>query len=268
MPQTHAAQRELYPPIEPYDHGLLDVGDGHRVYWERRAATRTASPPCSCMAGRAAAARPSIGGCSIPTRYRVLLFDQRGCGRSLPHRRRSRPTRPGIWWPTSSGCARMMGVERWLVFGGSWGSTLALAYAADPSGAGHASWSCAASSRCGAGSCVWYYQHGASLLFPDKWERFLAPIPADERGDLIAAYRRRLTDPDPAVQLAGRARLEPVGGRDDHAAARRRRTAGSSATTSSRCAFARIENHYFVHAGWLEEGQLLRDAPGCARSPA
>ena len=113
---------------------------------------------------------------------------------------------------------------------------------------------------------LWYYQHGASLLFPDKWERFLAPIPADERDDLIAAYRRRLTDPDPGGAARGGPGLEPVGGRDHHAAAERGYSRQFGADAFAR-AFARIENHYFVHAGWLEEGQLLRDAAPAARHP-
>jgi proline iminopeptidase len=186
----------------------------------------------------------------------VLLFDQRGCGRSTPHGSLEANTT----WDLIGDIERLrelMGVERWLVFGGSWGSTLALAYAeAHPERVSELvlrgifllrRW-----------ELLWYYQHGASLLFPDKWERFLAPIPPEEQDDLIGAYRRRLTDQDPVVQLrAARAwslwegetitLLPNEGfsrqfGVDDYARA-----------------FARIENHYFVHGGWLEEGQLLRD---------
>ena len=192
-----------------------------------------------------------------PERYRVLIFDQRGCGRSTPHASLLANTT----WHLVADIERLralMGVERWLVFGGSWGSTLALAYAqTHPERASELVLRGIFALR--RAELLWYYQEGASWLFPDKWERFLAPIPDEERHDLIAAYRRRLTDPDPAVQLeAARAwslwegetiTLLPNAGfsqqfGDPHYA----------------LAFARIENHYFTHRGFLEEGQLLRDA--------
>ena len=151
-----------------------------------------------------------------------------------------------------------MGVERWQVFGGSWGSTLALAYAeTHPERVSELvlrgifmlrRW-----------ELLWYYQHGASLLFPDKWERFLAPIPQDERSDLIAAYRRRLTHPDPAVQLEAARAWSLWEGETITLLPDERYSRQFGGDEFAR-AFARIENHYFVHAGWLEEGQLLRDA--------
>jgi proline iminopeptidase len=211
------------------------------------------------------------GGCSPaqrrlfdPRRYRILLFDQRGCGRSQPHAGLDDNTT----WHLVADIERLRvltGAERWLVFGGSWGSTLALAYAQT-----HPERATGLILRGIFGmrraELLWYYQEGASWLFPDKWERFLAPIPQEERHDLIAAYRRRLVGDDPVARLqAARAwslwegetltllpdpTLTAQHGGDDFA-----------------LAFARIENHYFTHAAWLEDGQLLRDARRIAHLP-
>ena len=254
----------LYPPIEPYDHGLLDVGDGHSIYWEL-CGNPTGKPAVFLHGGPGGGCGPGQRRLFDPERYRVLLFDQRGCGRSRPLASLDANTT----WDLVADIERLralMGVERWLVFGGSWGSTLALAYAqTHPQRVSELvlrgifllrRW-----------ELLWYYQHGASLLFPDKWEGFLAPIPAEEQDDLIAAYRRRLTDPDPAVQLkAARAwslwegetiTLLPNEGYS--------RQFGDDGFAR---AFARIENHYFVHGAWLDEGQLLRDVGRLRDIPA
>ena len=131
----------------------------------------------------------------------------------------SRPTRPGIWSPISSGCASMMGVDKWLVFGGSWGSTLALAYAeTHPERVSELVLRGIFTLR--RFELDWYYQHGVSEMFPDKWERFLAPIPEAERGDLMAAYRKPPDQRRPRRAARGRPGVEPLGRRDDHAAAR------------------------------------------------
>jgi proline iminopeptidase len=262
-PDAAPAPRDLYPPVEPYGHGLLDVGDGHRVYWE--ACGNPAGKPAVFLHGGPG------GGCSPdhrrlfdPDRYRVLLFDQRGCGRSRPFASLEANTT----WHLVADIERlraMMGVERWLVFGGSWGSTLALAYAqTHPERVSELVLRGIFALR--RRELLWYYQHGASLLFPDKWERFLAPIPAGERDDLIAAYRRRLTDPDPAVQLAAARAWSLWEGQTITLLPDEGYTRQFGADDYAR-AFARIENHYFVHAGWLEEGQLLRDAPRLREIP-
>ncbi|MFT8636123.1 prolyl aminopeptidase [Novacetimonas hansenii] len=247
--------RQPYPPIEPYDHGYLDTGDGHRAHWELGA-----KPAAIPAGGRQGA--PG-GGCSAlqrrmfdPARYRILLFDQRGCGRSKPHAALDNNTT----WHLVGDIERlreMTGTPAWMVFGGSWGSTLALAYAQT-----HPDRVSALVLRgiftLRRAELLWYYQEGASWLFPDRWERFIAPIPPDERDDLIAAYRRRLTGPE--GEERDRAALAwslwegetltllPV---PDIAA--------QHADIRYALAFSRIENHYFVHGGWLEEGQLIRD---------
>jgi proline iminopeptidase len=251
------APRGLYPPVEPDAQGWLDAGDGHRVYWEL----------CGNPAGRPAVflhGGPG-GGCSPdhrrlfdPERYRVLLFDQRGCGRSTPHASLDANTTWHLVADMERLRAEVMRADRWLVFGGSWGSALALAYAqAHPERVSELVLRGIFTLR--RAELRWYYQEGASWLFPDKWERFMAPIPEAERGDLIAAYRRRLTHPDRAVRLeAARAwslwegetiTLLPDAALSEH-----------FARDEYALAFARIENHYFVHAGFMEEGQLIRDA--------
>ncbi|ORE89665.1 prolyl aminopeptidase [Aurantimonas sp. 22II-16-19i] len=248
--------RGLYPEIEPYESGFLEVGDGHRVYWER-CGTKGATPAVFLHGGPGGGCSPAHRRLFDPARYDVLLFDQRGCGRSTPHASLEANT---TWHLVADieTLREMVGVEAWVVFGGSWGSTLALAYAETHPGR------CAALIVRGIYTLTkaeldWYYQFGVSEMFPEKWERFVEAIPEAERGDMIAAYRRRLVGDDTAEQLRAAkawslwegetitllpdAGLAHDFGQDDFA-----------------IAFARIENHFFTHAGWLEEDQLIREA--------
>jgi proline iminopeptidase len=257
------AMRIFYPPIDPYASGQLDVGDGHALYWER-AGTPGTKPAIFLHGGPGGGISPDHRRLFDPARYDVLLFDQRGCGRSTPHASLDANTT----WHLVADIERlreMMGVERWLVFGGSWGSTLALAYAQ-----AHVDRVTELVLRgiftVRAREIDWYYQEGASRIYPDKWERFIAPIAPDERGDLVAAYRRILTGDDRAAQLAA-ARAWSVW---EGETIRLLPDPSLSATHDAddfALAFARIENHYFTHGGWLEEGQLLRDAGRLADIP-
>ncbi|TAK08829.1 MAG: prolyl aminopeptidase [Rhizorhabdus sp.] len=248
--------RSLYPPIEPYAAGMLDVGDGHSIYYER-VGTPGGKPAVFLHGGPG-------GGCSAdhrrlfdPARYDLLLFDQRGCGRSTPHADLTANTT----WHLVADIERlrvMTGAEQWLLFGGSWGSTLALAYAeTHPDRVSELVLRGIYTAT--RAEIDWYYQWGVSQMFPDKWADFVAPIPEAERGDMVAAYNRRLTGHDVAAQReAARAWSLWEGGTitllpstalseqhgDEHFA----------------IAFARIENHYFHHDCWLEPQQLLRDA--------
>ncbi len=248
--------RTYYPEIEPYASGLLDVGDGHSVYWER-VGTPGAKPAVFLHGGPGGGLSPNQRRVFDPSRYDVLLFDQRGCGRSRPFAALEHNTT----WDLVADIERlrvMVGADTWLVFGGSWGSALALAYAqTHPERVTELVLRGIFTLR--RWELQWYYQHGASLLFPDKWEYFVAPIPEAERGDLIAAYRRRLIGDDRSEQLAAARAWSKWEGEtitllpdpgvsdafynDDYA-----------------LAFARIENHYFVHEGWMADGQLIRDA--------
>lgn len=256
--------RELYPEIEPYDTGLMPVDARHTLYYEQ--CGNPDGKPVVLLHGGPG------GGCSAkmrrfhdPAKYRIVLFDQRGAGRSTPHA----DLHDNTTWDLVADIEKLrekLGIDRWQVFGGSWGSTLALAYAqTHPQRATELvlrgifllrRW-----------ELEWFYQQGASRLFPDAWEHYLAPIPSVERHDLISAYHRRLTSDDEKTRLdAARAwavwegatsflRVDDdfVSGHEDAKFA---------------LAFARIENHYFVNGGFFEaEDQLLRDAHRIADIP-
>ncbi|MBO1900694.1 prolyl aminopeptidase [Leucobacter weissii] len=254
--------RTLYPPTEPYEHGRLDVGDGQELYWEA-CGDPDGAPAVFLHGGPGGGCTPDHRRYHDPERYRTILFDQRGCGRSTPHAGApDADLSANTTWHLVADIERLrahLGIERWQVFGGSWGSTLALAYAqAHPERVSSLVLRGIFTLR--RSEIDWFYQEGASQLFPDAWEEYLAQIPEAERGDLVAAYHRRLFDPDPAVHVpAGVAwtvwenstvRLVP-----DAAA-----IAAARADRPAAVAFARIENHFFTHGGWLEEGQLIRDA--------
>jgi proline iminopeptidase len=232
-------RRTLYPPIEPYEDGRLPVGDGHDVYWEV-CGNPQGHPALFLHGGPGGGCTPDHRRLFDPARYRIVLFDQRGCGRSTPHASLEANTT----WHLVADAERLrerLGIERWLVFGGSWGSALALAYAET-------------------------HPHRVSALvvrgiftLRRAWERFLAPIPKAERHDLIAAYRARLTHPDREEQLrAARAwsrwEGETITLLPDPA------LVSKHGTDDFALAFARIENHYFTHAGFFTEGQLIHDA--------
>lgn len=248
--------RGFYPEIEPFETGFLDVGDGHTIYWER-VGTKGAKPAVFLHGGPGGGTSPTQRRLFDPKLYDVLLFDQRGCGKSTPHAGLDANTTWHLVADTER-LREMTGVDKWLVFGGSWGSTLALAYAET-----HPEHVSELVLRgiytLTRAELDWYYQFGVSEMFPDKWERFQAPIPQHERHDMMGAYRRYLTGTDRKKQLecaiawstweGGTITLLPNPdyeahfGEDDYA-----------------IAFARIENHFFVHGGWMDEGQLLRDA--------
>lgn len=248
----------LYPPIEPYRKGMLDTGDGHQIYWEL-CGNPQGKPAVFLHGGPGSGCTPAHRQLFDPERYRILLFDQRGCGRSRPHASLENNTT----WHLTADMERLRteiaGAEKWLVFGGSWGSTLALAYAQQHPGR--------VSELVVRGifglrraELRWFYQEGASWLFPDYWEDYLAPIPAEERGDLIAAYRKRLTGDDPVEQLRAAKAWSLWEGRTITLLPSARHQQ-SHADDQNALAFARIENHYFVHDGFMEcDGQLLRDA--------
>ena len=250
-----AERRTLYPPIEPYASGMLDVGDGHRLYWER-CGTPGAKPTIFLHGGPGGGSSPAHRGQFDPARYDVLLFDQRGCGRSTPFASLEANTT----WHLVEDIERlraMAGVERWQVFGGSWGSTLALAYAEK--------YPERATELILRGIFLfeqreidWLFRSGASEIYPEEWDAFVAPIPPAERGDLVEAYRKRLTGDDHAEQMiAAKAFAQWEGTTTTllpDPAAMANFTADDKAIAA-----ARIENHYMVNKGWFEDGQLLRE---------
>jgi proline iminopeptidase len=256
LPTTPPTPGPLYPPIEPFKTGMLDVGDGHRIYWEL-CGNPKGKPAVFLHGGPGAGSSTDHRRLFDPAKYCVLLFDQRGCGRSTPHARIEANTT----WHLVADIERLrsqFGVEQWLVFGGSWGSTLALAYAQT-----HPERVSALIVRgvftVRREELLWYYQEGASWIFPDEWERFVAVIPPEERGDLMAAYHRRLTGADERMQTEAAVAWSRWEGRTIT-------LLPDAAVDALHCephyalAFARIENHYFVNDGFFANRQLLRDA--------
>ena len=253
---TDASRRTLYPPIEPYESGRLEVGDGHDLYWER-CGTKGAKPVIFLHGGPGAGCSPDHRRQFDPARYDILLFDQRGCGRSTPHASLEANTT----WHLVADMERlreMIGVDKWMVYGGSWGSTLALAYAqTHPDRASELVLRGIFTFR--QSELDWLYAFGASEIFPDKWPEFLAPIPEAERGDITRAYQRRLTGDDPEVRLAAAKAWSKWEAQtvtllpDPH-------VIEEFTSDEFAVAIARIENHYMVHKGWLDEGQLIEGA--------
>jgi proline iminopeptidase len=248
--------RSLYPDIEPYASGHLDVGDGHVVYWER-VGTPGAKPAIFLHGGPGGTISPSHRQLFDPKLYDVTLFDQRGCGKSTP----AAELHANTTWHLVDDIERlrqMAGVEKWLVFGGSWGSTLALAYA-EKFPERVTELVVRGIYTLTKAELDWYYQFGVSEMFPDKWERFIAPIPQGERHEMMHAYHRRLTHADSAVRLSA-AKAWAIWEGETITLLPEASTSTAFEADDFAYAFARIENHFFVNAGWLEEGQLIRDA--------
>ena len=253
--------RTLYPPIEPYDSGMLDVGDGHRVYWEL-CGNPAGKPVVFLHGGPGGGCTPAHRRLFDPERYRILLFDQRNCGRSTPHASRmDTDLSTNTTWKLVEDMERlreMIGAEKWQVFGGSWGSCLALAYAQQhPDRVSELVLRGIFTLR--EEELRWFYQEGASHLFPDLWESYLEPIPEQERGDLIAAYGRRLNSPDREERLAA-ARAWSVWEGSTVTLLPNPALREQYADEDYALAFARIENHYFVNRGFFTPSQLIAGA--------
>jgi proline iminopeptidase len=260
---------EPYPPIEPYDQGMLDVGDGNLVYWEtcgnpngKPALVVHGGPGSGCGTG----SRRSFD----PERYRVVLFDQRGCGRSTPHA--SDPATDMSVNTTEHLLADMerlrehLGIQRWLLFGGSWGSTLIIAYAErNPDRVSEIV--IPNVTTCRRSEIDWLYR-GVGRFFPEALERFRAGVPEAERGgDVLAAYARLMEDADPGVRAKAAADWlaweDAVISQEPHGTP----NAYSDRPPAAQLAFVRICAHYYSHAAWLEEGAVLRDANRLAGIP-
>ena len=253
----------LFPAIDPYYQRMLDVGEGPRIYVEQ-CGTPEGIPAVVLHGGPGGGCSPAMRRYFDPALYRIVLFDQRGCGRSRPHA----SVEANTTWHLVADIERIrktLGISRWLVFGGSWGATLALLYSQrHPEAVAYlALRGVFLMTRA---ELAWFYGGGAGQFFPDQWERFLSPIPPDERGDLIAAYHRRLFSGDlPQETRYARAW---AGWENALASIEHEGPAGESPADYAR-AFARLENHYFTHAGFLEhDGQILQNLPLIADIPA
>jgi len=250
------ALRTLYAPIEPYETGAIEVDGGHCIYYER-CGSRGAKPAVFLHGGPGGGISPNHRRLFDPERYDLLLFDQRGCGRSTPYASLENNTT----WHLVADMERLrchMDVEQWLIFGGSWGSALALAYAeAYPERVSELV--LRGIFTVSRSELDWYYQHGASELFPERWEAFQRPVPVAERSDMRAAYRRLLTCDDEALRRGAASAWAMWEGQTLTLLPDPSVQAGF-ADPHFALAFARIENHYFVHGGWLEDRQLIRNA--------
>ena len=252
----------MHPEIEPYQRGMLEVGDANRLFWETSGNPR-GKPAIVVHGGPGSGSTTWDRRLFDPTAYRVVLFDQRGCGRSTPHA--SEPDIDLTSNTTQNLIADMellrqhLEIDRWLVFGGSWGSTLALAYAeAHPDRVTEMIlWGVTTGRRVEAD---WLFRGGVAVLFPEQWERLCAVVPAAERdGDIVEAYSRMLHDPDPDVRR--RAALAwctwesatPAWPPTTSLAER-------YADPDFALAFARLVTHYIRHDAFLEDGILLRNA--------
>ena len=246
----------LFPPIEPYNHGWLSVGDGHEIYYEESG--NPSGKPCLFVhGGPGGGASPAARQFFDPDKYRIVLFDQRGCGRSKPHA----SIEANTTWHLIDDIELIretLGIDHWLVFGGSWGSTLSLAYAqSHPERVTELVLRGIFLLR--AQELQWFYQHGASELYPDAWQHYLAPIPDAERHDLISAFHSRLTSEDPEVRLSA-ARAWSVWEASTSFLIQNEDFMAQLDEPEAALAMARIECHYFVNGGFFESPNQLLDA--------
>ena len=258
MDSLSPQRRTLYPAFEPYETGMLDVGDGHQLAWEL-SGNPDGKPVVFLHGGPGGGSSPDHRRQFNPEKYKILVFDQRGCGKSTPFASLENNTTWDLVEDVEKLRTEVAKVDKWQVFGGSWGSTLALAYAQK--------YPERATELVLRGIFLfqqyeldWLYKEGgASAVYPDKWDEFVALIPEDERGDLLTAYRKRLTSDDSEVQLAAAKAFSAWEANTvtllPNPHVMEEFTEGHKAIS-----IARIENHYMVAKGWLEEGQLLANA--------
>ncbi len=262
--KSKSALRDLYPPIKPYRTDFLKVSDLHCIYYEE-VGNPKGKPVVFLHGGPGGGIEAQHRQYFNPKKWRVVLFDQRGCGKSTPFAE----LRENTTWDLVADIERLrahLGIEKWAVFGGSWGSTLALAYSETHP------------ERCTAlilrgifllrqKEIHWFYQEGANWFFPDAWQDYIAPIPPAERGDMLAAYYKRLTSPNKQTRLRAAKAWSVWEGTLSKLQTDAKHIARFAADDFA-IAFARIECHYFIHKGFLEhDDQLLRHAKRIAHLP-
>ena len=250
-------RRTLYPDFQPNETGHLDVGDGHSLYWEL-SGNPNGKPVVFLHGGPGGGSSPEHRRQFNPDKYKILVFDQRGCGKSTPYASLENNTTWDLVKDIEKLRTEVAKVDKWQVFGGSWGSTLAITYAEK--------YPERVTELVLRGIFLfdqyevdWLYKAGADAVYPDGWEEFVAIIPEGERGDLVEAYRKRLVSDDQAVQLeaakawskweATTVTLLPSA-----------HVVDEFTSPDKAIAIARIENHYMANGGWLDEGQLLKGA--------
>ncbi|MEM9642039.1 MAG: prolyl aminopeptidase [Pseudomonadota bacterium] len=261
MPETQDRQsasprRSLYPPREPFRQQVMEMPGGHRVYVEE-CGIKNGAPVVVLHGGPGGGCSPGMRRFFDPLHYRTVLFDQRGCGRSTPHASVDNNTT----WDLVADIERIreaLGIKRWVVFGGSWGATLALIYAQTHPERVEALVLRGVFTMTQA-ELEWFYGGGAGAFWPDQWRAFSHMVPTAERSDLITAYHKRLFGSDEAEQT--RFARAWAGWESSLAVLNSNGNRGAPSGSYAR-AFARLENHYFIHNGFLEvDGQIHRDMP-------
>ena len=253
---------KLYPPSQPYNQQMLDVGDGHLVYLEE-SGNPQGIPVIVFHGGPGGGSSPAMRRFFNPEAYRIILFDQRGCGRSRPHAL----VRDNTTWHLIKDIEYIresLGIERWIVFGGSWGATLALIYAqTHPRRVAYLALRGVFLAT--KAELDWFYQGGAGRFFPELWERFTRIVPEDEQGDFIKAYNKRLFSRDKAEQVLF---AKAWAGWENALASIDNPGRPIDSPEEYALAFAKLENHYFSHGAFLErDGQILRDMFKIAHIP-
>ncbi len=261
------ARRRLYPPVKPYRTDRLRVSELHEIYFEE-SGNPQGKPALFLHGGPGGGTDPKMRRFFDPQHYRIVLLDQRGCGRSRPHAELTDNTT----WHLVEDIERLrehLGIPRWLVFGGSWGSTLALAYA-ETHPARVTELVLRGIFLLRRWELEWFYQSpgGAAALFPDLWERYVEPIPLEERADMMRAYYARLTSSDPTVRVRAAQAWSSWEGATSYLLTSANYVAKFADGTYAE-AFARIECHYFVNRGFFQsDGQLLEDVQRIRHIPA
>jgi len=258
MDMQSSARRGLYPEFQPYETGHLDVADGHSLYWEL-SGNPDGKPVVFLHGGPGGGSSPDHRRQFDPDKYKILVFDQRGCGKSTPYASLEANTTWHLVDDIEKLRTEVAKVDKWQVFGGSWGSTLSLAYAQK--------YPERATELVLRGIFLfqqyeidWLYKEGGgSAIYPEGWEEFVSLIPEGERGDLVQAYRRRLTSDDADERLTAAKAWSKWEG-TTVTLLPRPEVIDEFTSPDKAIAIARIENHYMAARGWLEEGQLLRDA--------
>lgn len=253
MVSQKSAAAHLYPSIDPFDQRMLDVGDGHKVYVEQ-CGNPNGMPVVILHGGPGGGCSPAMRRYFDPAHYRVILFDQRGCGRSRPHAR----VEDNTTWHLVRDIEMirdLLGIERWIVFGGSWGATLTLIY-----GQTHPERTAAMVVRgvflMTKRELDWFYGGGAGRFWPDLWAKFTKLIPEDEHDDFIAAYHKRLFSGD--LSMETRYARAWAAWENALASITSDGMTGESPAEYAR-AFSRLENHYFVNGGFLRDDQQILD---------
>jgi proline iminopeptidase len=259
-----AGRRQLYAEIEPYNSGWLKVPGGHEVYFEE-CGSPGGKPVLIVHGGPGGGCNPAMRRYHDPARYRIVLFDQRGCGRSTPYA----SLKENTTWDLVADMERLrehLGIEAWQLCGGSWGSTLSLAYAETHPGR-IIELVLRGIFLLRKGELDWFYQEGCSWIFPEAFESYLAPIPPAERGAMIEAYHKRLTEGDRETQLAA-ARAWSVWEGTTLSLFHDQDRVQRFGSETYALAFARIECHYFINKGFFRsDNQLIEDAGRIAHLP-